>query len=92
MEKIINPIPITKELLVKNGYIEESGYTYHDFTKEVDGYWLTFEYLMSNTPKRDWCLQVDDSNRCIVASCDVQYIHQAQQLMEIFDVKLEFEL
>lgn len=92
MEKTLKPTPITKGLLVKNGYIEESYGEYYNFTKEVDGYWLTFEYLMSNTPKRDWYLHVDGSDRCTVAGCDVQYIHQAQQLMEIFDVKLEFEL
>lgn len=92
MEKIINPIEITEELLIKNGYKEETSYNYFDFTKEIDGYWLTFRYNMSNTPNRDWYLHVDGSDRCTVAGCDVQYIHQAQQLMEIFDVKLEFEL
>lgn len=89
MEKTIKPIPITKELLIRNGYTKKRDY---DYIKEVDGYWLTFKYDMSNTPNRDWYLHVDSSDRCTVAGCDVQYIHQAQQLMEIFDVKLEFEL
>lgn len=92
MKKTTTPVPITKELLIKNGYIGKSFNEYYDYSKEVDGYLLTFKYLMSNTPERDWYLHVDDSDRCTVAGCDVQYIHQAQQLMEIFDVKLEFEL
>ena len=92
MKKTTAPVPITKELLVRNGYEEESFGEYYDFSKEVDGYWLTFQSDMSNTPKRNWYLQVDNNRRESVAGCDVQYIHQAQQLMEIFDVKLEFEL
>ena len=92
MEKALIPTKITKTLLVKNGYKRMICGDYYEYMKEVEGYWLTFKYDMSNTPNRDWYLHVDNSSRESVAGCDVQYVHQAQQLMEIFDVKLEFEL
>lgn len=92
MEKTLIPTEITKALLIKNGYKEMVYGDYCAYMKEVEGFWLSFKYDMSNTPNRDWYLHVDSSERCTVAGCDVQYVHQAQQLMEIFDVKLKFHV
>lgn len=87
---VLEPIPITKELLLKNGFIEY-GISTQYYEKEVGNFWITFKYDLSNTPNRDWFFHVDSDDRCSVASCDVQYVHQAQNLMNILGCKLEFK-
>lgn len=87
----LEPIPITEDLLLKNGFIKgEPISNYYDYEKECCGYWLTFKHNVSNMPKRDWFLHIDSADRCSVGGCDVQYVHQAQNLCNILGFKMEF--
>lgn len=88
----LEPILITKKLLLENGFRFEKRGEYEDYYKEFGDFLLAFKYNISNTPKRDWYLHVDGSVRSSVGGCDVQYIHEAQNLMNILGMKIEFEL
>ena len=88
----LEPIPITKELLLKNGFVEESYDEYYDYIKKVEEHWLTFKWDVSNTPNRDWYLHIDSCDRCTVGGCDVQYIHQVQTLCNVLGIDLKLEL
>lgn len=88
----LKPIPITKKLLLKNGFVEESYDEYYEYIKEVDDHWLTFKWDVSNTPNRDWYLHIDSCDRCTVGGCDVQYIHQVQTLCNVLGIDLKLEL
>lgn len=87
----LEPIPITKELLLKNGFVEKTYNEYYEYVKEVDEHWVTFKRDVSNTPNRDWFLHIDSCDRCTVGGCDVQYVHQAQVLCNVLGIELKFE-
>lgn len=88
---LLEPIPITQALLLKNGFRRTElpcDTEWAEYEKEVDGYWLSFRLGVLDS--RVWYLHVDNSDRDTVAGCDIQYVHQAQALMAIFGVELEF--
>lgn len=94
----LDPIPITEELLAKNGFIKrlliESNEAYDDwveFYKEVDGYHLSIRHC-SNTIERDWYVHIDNEYRCSVGRMDIEFVHQLQNTMNILGVKLHLKL
>ena len=80
----LEPITITEELLLKNGFVKEQlirGKERYDdwviFEKEVNGYFLEIRHC-SNSIERDWCVHVDNNYRCSVGGIDIEYVHQLQ--------------
>lgn len=87
----LEPIPITKELLLKSGFVEESYDEFYDYIKEVDSHWIAFKRV-SNTPNRDWYLHIVSCGRCTVGGCDIQYIHQVQTFCNVLGIDLKLKL
>lgn len=94
----LEPIPISEELLIKNGFNKNvliEGYDLFDdfieYEKYIDGFFVTFRQT-SNTIDRDWYVHIDNCNRFTCGGCDVQYIHQVQNLANILGFSIEFEL
>ena len=80
----LDPITITEELLLKNGFVKEllieGNERYDDwvsYEKEVNGYFLEIRHC-SNSIERDWSVHVDNNYRCSVGSMDIEYVHQLQ--------------
>ncbi len=80
----IDPITITEELLLKNGFIKElliEGNELYDdwvsYKKEVNGYFLEIRHC-SNSIERDWSVHVDNDHYCSVGCIDIEYVHQLQ--------------
>lgn len=86
----LNPIPITEELLRKNGFADDTG------TLCFKYYCLNMEHHtvavrgISNTPGRDWSVRIANNDTQTVASADVQYLHQLQNILNIMDINLKF--
>lgn len=90
--KDIDPIPITKELLLKNGFEFIKYRNLEQYSKGFGEFNLRFDYKMSNTPNRDWHLQIVIEERCSIGGCDVQYIHQVQTMCHVLGIELIFEV
>lgn len=91
----IEPIPITKEFLYKNGFIRVvdklDGYiTFYD--KEVDGHFLEIRFGISNTSKEHVVCHVDNCDRESIGCADIQYIHQLQNFLSVLNIKMKVEL
>lgn len=96
--RILEPIPISEEILLKNGFDKNiliEGYELFDdfieYEKQIDGFFISFRKT-SNTIDRDWYIHIDNSDRTTCGGCDVQYIHQIQNMANILGFKIEFEL
>ena len=91
----IEPIPITKEFLYKNGFIRVvdklDGYI-TSYNKEIDGNFLEIRFGISNTSKDHVVCHVDNSDRCSIGSADIQYIHQLQNFLSVLNIKMKVEL
>lgn len=95
---ILEAIPISEEILLKNGFNKNlliDGYELYDdfieYEKQIDGFFISFRKT-SNTIDRDWYIHIDNSDRATCGGCDVQYIHQIQNMANILGFKIEFEL
>ena len=80
----LDPITITEELLLKNGFVKEllieGNERYDDwvsYNKKVNGYFLEIRHC-SNSIERDWCVHIDNESHCSVGSMDIEYVHQLQ--------------
>ena len=91
----IEPICITEELLKNNGFILD------DDIKDIveDEYYLLkldkFTITIhkgSNAIGRDWWAHIDNEDCCTIASADVQYVHQLQNLFNIANVEIDIRL
>lgn len=91
----IEPIPITKEFLRKNGFIhivdKLDGYI-TSYDKEIDGNFLEIRFGISNTSNDHVVCHVDNSDRCSIGCADIQYVHQLQNFLSVLNIKMKVEL
>lgn len=88
--KLYNPIPITEEWLTKQGFKREYDciceFTY--YIREIDGFFVEVKIGCSNMGDEYVNCHIDNCDRNSVASADIQYVHQLQNLLNIMDIKL----
>jgi hypothetical protein len=92
----VTPLPITEELLVKNGF-------FHDFDTEVaypdDSMFLVSpnkqitlhnakDYINSDNI---WSVHIDNSDFNSIANCELSYVHQLQNLCTLVNYNLKLD-
>ena len=94
----LDPIPISEELLLKNGFnkglLIEGMENYDDwvsYKKEVNGYFLDIRHC-SNSIERDWYVHIDNDAHCSVGSMDIEYVHQLQNIVKIAGYEIEIKV
>lgn len=93
--KYVKPIIITEEFLKSNGFVLDDDI--NDITEEkyyllkLDKFTITI-HEGSNTIGRDWWVHIDNEDCCSIASADVQYVHQLQNLLNIANVNIDIRL
>jgi hypothetical protein len=91
----VEPIPITCEFIKKNGFVLDDDI--NEITEEkyyllkLDKFTITI-HEGSNTLGRDWWVHIDNEDCCTIASADVQYVHQLQNLFNIANVEIDIRL
>ena len=95
---VLEPITITEELLLKNGFVKEllikGNERYDDwisYKKEVNGYFLEIRHC-SNSIERDWSIQVDNDHHCSVGGVDIEYVHQLQNFLTLLGINIDIEI
>ena len=94
----LDPIPISEELLLKNGFNKElliEGMENYDdwvsYKKEVNGYFLDIRHC-SNSIERDWYVHIDNDAHCSVGSMDIEYVHQLQNIVKVAGYEIELKV
>lgn len=82
----ISPIPITHEILLANGftYKPQMGYVSSDGRIILDD-------RFPNYPRK-WHAHIDNEDYQSIASCDLDYLHQLQNLLRICNIEKEWKL
>lgn len=95
---LLDPIPITEELLLKNGFNKElliEGMENYDdwvsYKKQVNGCFLDIRHC-SNSIERDWYVHIDNDYRCGVGGMDVEYVHQLQNTCRLAGFEVEIKV
>ena len=85
----ISPIPITEEFLERNGFKNRYNIAYE---REIDGYYIEIQLECANMGDEYIHCHIDNCSRCTVASADIQYVHQLQNLLNIMNIKFDIKL
>ena len=86
----IEGIEITREWLINNNFIKENTGEII-YIKESQGYEIIM-YNVSNTIGKKWYVHIDNQDCESVANVDVQYIHELQRVLSMFDLFTQFNL
>lgn len=84
-EEDIEPIPITEEFLLKNDFVQRYGIFVSEDSRVI------VDHSKANS-LRQWYVHVDNEDFASIGWCDVEYIHQLQQFLNICGIKKEFEI
>lgn len=94
----LDPIPITEDLLLKNGFAKklliEGNEKYDDwveFEKDFGKFFLSIRHC-SNSIERDWYVHIDNDYRCGVGGMDIEYVHQLQNVVKIAGYEIELKV
>lgn len=94
----LDPITITEELLLKNGFTKEllieGNERYDDwveYEKDFNGYVVSMRHC-SNTIERDWYVHIDNDYRCGVGGMDIEYVHQLQNVVKVAGYEIDLKV
>ena len=92
--ELLEPIPITEELLAKNGFKHEYDciceYTY--YIREIVDYFVEVKIGCSNMGDEYVNCHIDNCDRNSVANADIRYLHHLQNLLNIVGVEMEWKV
>ena len=87
-EDNIRPIPLTEEFFEKNGF-KKVNYAplnivmFESKDKRIQIIDLT------NSGKGYWNVHIDNEDYATIGSCDVKYVHQFQQLLQLCEYEMD---
>lgn len=88
---LIAPLPLSPTLLEGMGFqvVERRGKVgyggYITWEAHDNGFFFSMTQGLANSLGRDWTLHIDNADRQTLASCDIAYMHQMQQLAALVD-------
>ena len=86
--KNLSPIPITEELLVKNGFTKKDD-CYRNYYIYVNEYKIEVHFG-SCAAWRVCYVTIEEPGGDQIAGNDINHLHQLQNLLNIMDIKLDF--
>lgn len=87
------PIPITEELLIKNGFKHhyDELCEYNFYIRRIGEYQVDVQLETANSGDDYVVCHVDNSDMCTIASADIKYVHQLQNILNLVNISCEFE-
>jgi hypothetical protein len=85
------PIPLTPKILEKNGFklneeVKDYYYIYYGIDDRVS-LCNDKEYMNSDN---EWHVHIDSEDYCMIASCELTYVHELQHLLKLCKINFEF--
>lgn len=83
------PIPLTPEILEKNGFKRENLITsYNHYTGIDNRVSLNDDFYYINS--RDvWSVHIDSEDYCTIANCELTYVHELQHILRLCKIDKE---
>ena len=86
------PIPITKELLEKNGFEREELELPHNYYSGIGDRVIlndNRDYMNSNNK---WSVHIDSEDYCTIAHCELTYLHELQHLLTLCKIDFDWKV
>lgn len=84
----IEPIPLTTEILEKNGFEREKLITLYNHYTGIDNRVSLHDDFMSMNSRNMWSVHIDTDDYRTIAHCELTYLHELQALLRI--CKIDF--
>lgn len=87
--RIVEPIPLTPEILEKNGFERENLITSYNHYIGIDNR-VSFNddsYCMNS--RNMWIVHIDSEDYCTIANCELTYLHELQHLLKLCRIDKE---
>lgn len=92
-EYIVNPIPLTPEILEKNGFVNQDGDEYKLFVADAESYYFGFYSVRYYFSLKLLCVVKDNKNG---AQSEVKgqytYVHELQNALQLCGIEKAIEL
>lgn len=83
------PIPLTPEILEKNGFVlNEVIKEYYIFRGIDNRVYLCNDHEYINS-RNEWHVHIDSEDYCSIASCELTYVHELQHILRLCNIKTE---
>ena len=83
------PIPLTPEILEKNGFERENLITsYNHYTGIDNRVSLNDDFYYVNS-RNMWHVHIDSEDYCTIANCELTYLHELQHLLRLCKIYKE---
>ena len=89
---IFEPIPLTKEILEKNGFERDECIPQEKYYNGIDNRVILHndkEYMNS---VNEWYVHIDSKDYCSIAHCELTYLHELQHLLTLCKIDFEFSV
>ena len=86
------PIPITKEILEKNGFERENLITSYNHYIGIDNRVSLNDDFYCMNSRNMWTVHIDSEYYCTIAHCELTYLHELQHLLRICKINFEFSV
>ena len=87
----IEPIPLTPEILEKNGFEKEGFRHYDEYIGIDDRVVLNNDKAYINSVN-EWLVYIDSEDYSTIASCELTYVHELQHLLKLCKINFEFNI
>lgn len=89
---VVKPIILTKEMLLKNGYgVEHEGTEMESLISEDRRITLNANELFLNS-YNTWYVHIDNEDMETIGTCELTYVHQFQNFLNLLGVDNNFKL
>lgn len=86
------PIPITKELLLKNGFEIERISNHYNHFSGVDNRVTLHDSQEFMNSYNDWSVHIDNNDYETIATCELTYLHELQHQLKFNEIEFEWEI
>ena len=86
------PIPITKEILEKNGFEREELITLYNHYTGIDNKVSLNDDFYYMKSRNMWTVHIDSEDYRTIAHCELTYLHELQHLLRICKIDFEFNV
>lgn len=86
----IYPIPLTTEILEKNGFVlNEVVKEYYIFCGIDNRVYICNDREYINS-RNEWYVHIDSEDYCTIATCELTYVHELQHILRFCKIDFEF--
>lgn len=86
------PIPITPEILEKNGFEKAEDIQLYYYCLGIDDRVSIHDYAYDINSSNTWHVHIDSEDYSTIANCELTYVHQLQHILRLCEIDKEIKV